>query len=88
MFYVLPSSPHDVGRRIEMSAQDDTFAGADRTGDDFLRDGDAEDIDFVDDALLNTAPHNPIERQLLTGDVVGLALMSGALIWSAMGAIA
>jgi hypothetical protein len=47
---------------------------------------DDQDIDFVDDALLNTAPHNSIERQLLTGDVVGLALMSSAIIWSAMGA--
>ncbi len=45
-----------------------------------------EDIDFVDDALLNTAPHNKIEQQLLRGDVVGLALMSGAILWSAMGA--
>lgn len=44
------------------------------------------DIDFVDDALLNTAPHNAIEKQLLRGDVVGLALMSSAIIWSAMGA--
>ncbi|WP_020178433.1 hypothetical protein [Methylopila sp. M107] len=44
------------------------------------------DIDFVDDALLNTAPHNRIEQQLLRGDVVGLALMSGAILWSAMGA--
>ena len=47
---------------------------------------DDQDIDIVDDALLNTAPHNSIERQLLTGDVVGLALMSSAIIWSAMGA--
>lgn len=44
------------------------------------------DIDIVDDSLLNTAPHNAIERQLLTGDMVGLALMSGAILWSAMGA--
>lgn len=44
------------------------------------------DIDFVDDALLNTAPHNVIEKQLLRGDVVGLALMSSAILWSAMGA--
>jgi hypothetical protein len=46
----------------------------------------ALDIDIVDDSLLNTAPHNVIERQLLTGDVVGLALMSSAILWSAMGA--
>jgi len=45
-----------------------------------------DDIDIVDDTLLNTSPHNAIERQLLRGDVVGLALMSGAIIWSAMGA--
>ena len=45
-----------------------------------------DDIDFVDDAFLNTAPHNKIEQQLLRGDVVGLALMSGAILWSAMGA--
>lgn len=45
-----------------------------------------DDIDFVDDALLNTAPHNAIEQQLLRGDMVGLALMSGAILWSAMGA--
>ena len=45
-----------------------------------------DDIDVVDDALLNTAPHNVIEKQLLRGDVVGLALMSGAILWSAMGA--
>jgi len=44
------------------------------------------DIDFVDDSLLNTAPHNAIEQQLLRGDVIGLALMSGAILWSAMGA--
>jgi len=44
------------------------------------------DVDFVDDALLNTAPHNAIEQQLLRGDMVGLALMSGAILWSAMGA--
>ncbi|RXF75118.1 hypothetical protein [Hansschlegelia zhihuaiae] len=44
------------------------------------------DIDFVDDSLLNPAPHNAIEQQLLRGDVIGLALMSGAIIWSAMGA--
>lgn len=48
--------------------------------------GDDADIDFVDDALLNTSPHNVIEKQLLRGDVVGLALMSSAIIWSAMGA--
>jgi hypothetical protein len=46
----------------------------------------ASDIDIVDDSLLNTAPHNVIERQLLNGDVIGLALMSGAILWSAMGA--
>lgn len=45
-----------------------------------------DDIDTVDDALLNTSPHNLIEKQLLRGDVVGLALMSGAILWSAMGA--
>lgn len=45
-----------------------------------------EDIDTVDDALLNTSPHNVIEKQLLRGDVIGLALMSGAILWSAMGA--
>lgn len=44
------------------------------------------DIDIVDDSLLNTAPHNAVERQLLNGDMIGLALMSGAIIWSAMGA--
>ncbi|MFC7052720.1 hypothetical protein ACFQI3_08480 [Hansschlegelia quercus] len=46
----------------------------------------ASDIDIVDDSLLNTAPHNAIERQLLNGDVIGLALMSSAILWSAMGA--
>jgi hypothetical protein len=45
-----------------------------------------DDIDTVDDALLNTSPHNVIEKQLLRGDVIGLALMSGAILWSAMGA--
>lgn len=45
-----------------------------------------DDIDTVDDALLNTSPHNVIEQQLLRGDVIGLALMSGAILWSAMGA--
>ncbi|MFC3693491.1 hypothetical protein [Chenggangzhangella methanolivorans] len=45
-----------------------------------------EDVDFVDDTLLNPAPHNAIEHQLLRGDMVGLALMSSAILWSAMGA--
>lgn len=70
------------------------FGNAARSIDDFaapastvaVEDYAADDIDLVDDALLNTSPHNFIERQLLTGDMVGLALMSGAILWSAMGA--
>jgi hypothetical protein len=88
MFYVFERSNRFDENAITLSADADA---------DFLRtsaqnDADVdladEDIDFVDDSLLNTAPHNKIERQLLTGDMVGLAIMSGAIIWSAMGAIA
>lgn len=83
MFYVLQSSKKDLDQSISLRSEVtdmrlDMYAGPD--GDD--------DIDFVDDAILNIAPQNPIERQLLTGDMIGLALMSGAIIWSAMGAIA
>lgn len=86
MFYVLAPAPTTSERAITSSA-----AGA-ALRPELAEDAvdmvgyDGEDIDIVDDALLNTAPHNKIERQLLTGDVVGLALMSSAIIWSAMGA--
>jgi hypothetical protein len=72
-----------------------TAAKADRESMEFgherFQDDDvyaSDDVEFVDDAILNTAPRNPIERQLLTGDMIGLALVSGAIIWSAMGAVA
>ncbi|MBB3972138.1 hypothetical protein [Hansschlegelia beijingensis] len=86
MFYVLENraSPADTAAvaaanlPVDFGAQQDFIEGQADLGSD--------DIDIVDDALLNTSPHNAIERQLLRGDVVGLALMSGAIIWSAMGA--
>ncbi|GLK81059.1 hypothetical protein [Methylopila turkensis] len=85
MFYVLRSSDTNRDQNIAL----DPALAAKVAGEEAIGfEAGADDIDFVDDALLNTAPHNAIERQLLTGDVVGLALMSGAIIWSAMGAIA
>ncbi|MFD1701808.1 hypothetical protein ACFSCV_02215 [Methylopila henanensis] len=85
MFYVLRLSDTNRDQSIAL----DLATAAKVAGDEGVGfEGGADDIDFVDDTLLNTAPHNAIERQLLTGDVVGLALMSGAIIWSAMGAIA
>lgn len=85
MFYVY-ELPRDQARpaiSLDADAIKDLMdsaapAGTDESGE--------PDIDFVDDSLLNTAPHNKIEQQLLRGDVVGLALMSGAILWSAMGA--
>lgn len=85
MFYVLQSSQKDQDQAIALRA--DVLGGMEEFATEPAGVAD-RDIDFVDDTLLNVAPHNPIERQLLTGDVVGLALMSGAIIWSAMGAIA
>lgn len=85
MFYVYDSPRTNVDRPISIAPVSPEISGASGefiTGEKY---GD-EDIDFVDDALLNTAPHNAIEQQLLRGDVIGLALMSGAIIWSAMGA--
>lgn len=90
MFYVFPVQSADlenaitvsVGSRVEATGEAGDVVGAEIGVDA------SEDVDFVDDALLNTAPHNAIERQLLTGDMVGLALMSGAILWTAMGAIA
>ncbi|GLK75685.1 hypothetical protein GCM10008171_09390 [Methylopila jiangsuensis] len=90
MFYVFPVQSADLDNAITVSvdprleatgASDGRLAAAESVDA-------SEDVDFVDDALLNTAPHNAIERQLLTGDMVGLALMSGAILWTAMGAIA
>ncbi|MDR4306430.1 hypothetical protein IHQ68_07345 [Chelatococcus sambhunathii] len=84
MFYVYDVSQDStrpaitLGSLEESAAEQPAFARAEDFGDN--------DIDFVDDALLNTTPHNRIEQQLLRGDVVGLALMSGAILWSAMGA--
>lgn len=86
MFYVLENRPSPADNAavaaanlpVDFRAQQDFIEGQADLGSD--------DIDVVDDALLNTSPHNAIERQLLRGDVVGLALMSGAIIWSAMGA--
>lgn len=68
----LPIGPADVSLSADRRIQGEDF------GDD--------DVDTVDDALLNTSAHNAIEQQLFRGDVVGLALMSGAILWSAMGA--
>lgn len=85
MFYVLQSSTRDNVGAIALrsvNAVDDVDAPRRSSVDA------AADIDFVDDAILNVSPHNPIERQLLTGDMVGLALMSSAILWTAMGAIA
>lgn len=85
MFYVyeLPKETSDQAIMVADSSVD--VAGS--SGDFSQRAKyDEADVDFVDDSLLNTAPHNAIEHQLLRGDVVGLALMSGAIIWSAMGA--
>lgn len=85
MFYVyeLPRQKSDRPINIlDQSSNDLTFSAESVRNEVDL---DAE-IDFVDDTLLNTAPHNAIEQQLLRGDVIGLALMSGAILWSAMGA--
>jgi hypothetical protein len=86
MFYVLDISKTTSSRDIVVDPKlvdDFDAAGESKAlGDDYAD----EDIDLVDDSLLNTAPHNAIERQLLNGDMIGLALMSGAIIWSAMGA--
>lgn len=85
MFYVydLPRTRNDQAINIAPAV-----SNAPINPDEFMTNSRAEegDIDFVDDALLNTAPHNAIEQQLLRGDMIGLALMSGAILWSAMGA--
>ncbi|MFD1330668.1 hypothetical protein ACFQ4O_01490 [Methylopila musalis] len=86
MFYVFPVRSTDLDNAITV-AVDPALEPAQAAQADAALDG-SEDVDFVDDTLLNTAPHNAIERQLFTGDMVGLALMSGAIIWTAMGAIA
>jgi hypothetical protein len=85
MFYVYELPRANVDQAITVAGRQ---AGEALSSGEFVDVSDrAEgDIDFVDDALLNTSPHNVIEKQLLRGDVVGLALMSGAIIWSAMGA--
>ena len=88
MFYVFETSKNLNDRSILVRGQSTEFSGASLAAHDEIETQASDDIDFVDDSLLNTAPHNPIERQLLTGDMIGLALMSGAIIWSAMGAIA
>ncbi|MGA0530918.1 hypothetical protein [Hansschlegelia sp. KR7-227] len=86
MFYVLDISKTTSSRDIVVDPKlvDDFDAVGESKvlGDNYAD----EDIDLVDDSLLNTTPHNAIERQLLNGDMIGLALMSGAIIWSAMGA--
>lgn len=88
MFYVLETAKTSSARPIDVGSRSvDTLSMTPARPDEII-DYAESDIDFVDDSMLNTAPHNPIERQLLTGDVIGLALMSGAIIWSAMGAIA
>ncbi|GLK55378.1 hypothetical protein JOD31_000299 [Methylopila capsulata] len=88
MFYVLETAKTSNARSIDVGVRSvDTFSMTPARPDEIVDYAEA-DIDFVDDSMLNTAPHNPIERQLLTGDMIGLALMSGAIIWSAMGAIA
>ncbi|HVI29311.1 hypothetical protein [Hansschlegelia sp.] len=86
MFYVLENRPTASASHAVVAANLPVNAA---DAEDFIEAGvefGSDDIDIVDDALLNTSPHNAIERQLLRGDVVGLALMSGAIIWSAMGA--
>ena len=85
MFYVyeLPRASADQAITVMGSQVDSTFVSK-SVG--VVDEQDDVDIDFVDDALLNTSAHNVIEQQLFRGDVVGLALMSGAIIWSAMGA--
>ncbi|WP_020185146.1 hypothetical protein [Methylopila sp. 73B] len=88
MFYVLETRKTTNARPIDVGVRSvNTFSMTPARPDEVIDYAEA-DIDFVDDSMLNTAPHNPIERQLLTGDMIGLALMSGAIIWSAMGAIA
>lgn len=85
MFYVYDLSRQSGDHSIAIAANAVENFGLASNGGSASDVGEG-DIDFVDDALLNTAPHNAIEQQLLRGDVVGLALMSGAIIWSAMGA--
>ena len=87
MFYVLQSPRNNQDQAIALRSGVRSL-NQDAISLNESAEPDADDIDFVDDAILNIAPHNPIERQLLTGDVIGLALMSGAIIWTAMGAIA
>jgi hypothetical protein len=88
MFYVLAAAKTKDVAAIEFGRRPvDSYSMTPARNGEIVDYAEA-DIDFVDDSMLNPAPHNPIERQLLTGDMVGLALMSGAIIWSAMGAIA
>lgn len=85
MFYVYDLPRRDTDQAINLT----DYSAHDFNNNSKFESNDAAaeaDIDFVDDALLNTAPHNAIEQQLLRGDMVGLALMSGAILWSAMGA--
>ncbi|PZQ17818.1 MAG: hypothetical protein DI565_03520 [Ancylobacter novellus] len=85
MFYVYELSKSAKDEPIKLGSVDGQyFSAADETNPS--EDNSGRDIDFVDDSLLNTAPHNAIEQQLLRGDMIGLALMSGAILWSAMGA--
>lgn len=85
MFYVYQLPQNANAEPITLGNVDDQyFSSTDETASS--EDNSGGDIDFVDDSLLNTAPHNAIEQQLLRGDVIGLALMSGAILWSAMGA--
>lgn len=85
MLYVYDAPREQTERTIAFTvgAVDSERAGVRSFDDDDFGD---EDVDTVDDSLLNTSPHNAIEQQLFRGDVVGLALMSGAILWSAMGA--
>lgn len=85
MFYVydLPRSNNDQAINVAGYSDNDYNVSPKIESNDVEFES---DIDFVDDALLNTSPHNVIEEQLLRGDMIGLALMSGAILWSAMGA--
>jgi hypothetical protein len=85
MFYVYRIAQDNHDQAIIVDDRREEVADSSETKPIDSEYGEA-DIDFVDDSLLNPAPHNAIEQQLLRGDVVGLALMSGAIIWSAMGA--
>ena len=46
------------------------------------------DIDLLDRSLLNTRPRHAVERQLLAGDLMGVAIMCCAVLWSVAGVVA